>query len=365
MRCLTILLAAACTQPPQPDTQVEDVGELRQAESCLALDEDADGDGVLARLDVELGPVVDAGPDMDGDGFPVSADPIPWQCVSELGWAVNAQLDCDDTDPTAFREHLVPVDADGDGELGLTHVPRCVAVVAADYAITDCDDTNATVGSNQTEQCDALDHDCDGSPTPAGGCSLEFDCADGIDNDQDGATDAADVDCPSGEDCSNGQDDDEDGLVDCEDADCIAACTEYCLNGLDNDGDGLAGCDDPDCAGDDACRGNMQLRVVSMDLQIIELGGSYSSWIPNKYIYTNVVGQARWFPLGVTTSANATYTCDFVVPRAARQSIDVYDVGEPAGCQGRVPPQPTVYRWGVPVAGDGLYPASGEWRWLP
>ncbi len=57
--------------------------------------------------------------------------------------------------------------------------------------------------------------------------------------------------------CADGQDDDADGAVDCDDSACAAApiCTVEadCDDGLDDDGDALADCADPACAGDPLC----------------------------------------------------------------------------------------------------------------
>ena len=53
-------------------------------------------------------------------------------------------------------------------------------------------------------------------------------------------------------DCANGVDDDNDGLLDCEDGDCLGddACVEVdCLDGEDNDFDGYFDCADADCWG--------------------------------------------------------------------------------------------------------------------
>jgi len=53
------------------------------------------------------------------------------------------------------------------------------------------------------------------------------------------------------QDCANGIDDDNDGLVDCEDRDCLGSCPENvgerCSNGLDDDGDGLVDVQEPTC----------------------------------------------------------------------------------------------------------------------
>jgi hypothetical protein len=72
-------------------------------------------------------------------------------------------------------------------------------------------------------------------------------CYDGIDNDGDGAIDAADSDCTSTENsCDDGLDNDDDGLTDLDDPDCLT-CTPTASNengprgsdGIDNDCDGL------------------------------------------------------------------------------------------------------------------------------
>ena len=90
-------------------------------------------------------------------------------------------------------------------------------------------------------------------------------CADGVDNDEDGAIDCADSDCAddpicaaTAENCVNGADDDGDGAIDCDDSDCAehptcVASEDICDDGLDNDEDGVTDCDDSDCDGDPAC----------------------------------------------------------------------------------------------------------------
>lgn len=80
---------------------------------------------------------------------------------------------------------------------------------------------------------------------------LEADCADGQDDDRDGAADCADLDCqapPCPEICGDGQDNDGDGGADCGDDECFAvSCAEDCADGGDNDLDGAADCADTDC----------------------------------------------------------------------------------------------------------------------
>ncbi len=89
-------------------------------------------------------------------------------------------------------------------------------------------------------------------------------CADGRDNDRDGATDCADSDCAGQNPCENPEqtcddnfDNDGDGTADCADPDCFGrtGCeTEsICGDGADNDADGATDCSDPDCTGRSPC----------------------------------------------------------------------------------------------------------------
>jgi hypothetical protein len=82
-------------------------------------------------------------------------------------------------------------------------------------------------------------------------------CDDGIDNDGDGLIDDDDPDCqgetgenPGAGNCSDGIDNDGDGLIDGDDPDCQTPENPgagNCSDGIDNDGDGLVDGDDPDC----------------------------------------------------------------------------------------------------------------------
>jgi hypothetical protein len=93
------------------------------------------------------------------------------------------------------------------------------------------------------------------------------DCADGADNDGDGAVDCADSDCtgdplccrPTPERCATMRDEDCDLLIDCADPDCgsdPSCCVprrELCSGGIDEDCDRLIDCADPICAPDPLC----------------------------------------------------------------------------------------------------------------
>ena len=115
-----------------------------------------------------------------------------------------------------------------------------------------------------TEDCaDGVDNDQDGlvdcmDTECIGGADCFEDCADDVDNDGDGLTDCADYeDCYDIclEDCTDGVDNDRDGLVDCEDVNCRydIACREDCGDGTDNTGNGLIDCADPDCYNQPGC----------------------------------------------------------------------------------------------------------------
>ena len=153
-----------------------------------------------------------------------------------------------------------------------------------------CDTGNPGICAAGTTACRELQEFCDQNQqaVPEG----PFDsptCTDGLDNDCDGLTDAADPDCEElPEVCDNGADDNGNGLIDCEDPQCDGVtfgacdtnnpgvcsagtltcdgtaigpvCTQdqaagtegpfgdaTCGDGLDNDCDGLTDADDPDC----------------------------------------------------------------------------------------------------------------------
>jgi hypothetical protein len=171
--------------------------------------------------------------------------------------------------------------------LGLA-LTACVVDEKGDDPSTDdtASTTDDTSSSDDTSSGDDGDDASDGSDTSSGGDTSgggedtsstdtgssdtgtvsppesETDCADGIDEDEDGFTDCEDDDCAEDAacvetDCSDGVDNDGDGAMDCEDDDCAddAACAVEtdCGHGVDNDGDGSIDCDDTDCEGAAEC----------------------------------------------------------------------------------------------------------------
>jgi len=102
----------------------------------------------------------------------------------------------------------------------------------------------------------------------------EADCLDGVDEDRDGTTDCADLDClPEAfchEDiCDDDIDNDGDGSRDCGDFDCVFVepCSETtCGDAVDNDFDGAVDCDDIDCASFEPCRETVCDDTVDADM---------------------------------------------------------------------------------------------------
>lgn len=233
------------------------------AESPFTLIVDCAGGGV----EVDCGNLVDD----DGDGLADCADA---DCAADplcFGFGETCDNGLDD---------------DGDGLTDCDDVIECNTFPGCDFGGGDCcaDHANPGCDNDAGEDCvcaidpfccqvqwDALcvqqyEQGCGGT---CGGGGPEVDCADLVDNDNDGLVDCSDADCgtdpgcvgPAFEfSCFNFVDDDFDGLTDCADSDCAAEpiCqtpgTElFCDNGLDDDLDFLIDCLDPDCAADPLC----------------------------------------------------------------------------------------------------------------
>lgn len=178
-------------------------------------------------------------------------------CVFDPSGFKPADADIIDADVDADIDGDIDGDVDGDIDEEICGN----GIDDDDDGLTDCADVE----------------DCAGYQDPSGfectdsGERKEIDCSDGVDNDGDWAIDCEDPDCegdpacpPNPEDiCDNGIDDDGNGDTDCADSACIGsvgpdgvvceAVETTCDDGGDNDGDGLTDCDDPDCDADPAC----------------------------------------------------------------------------------------------------------------
>jgi hypothetical protein len=129
----------------------------------------------------------------------------------------------------------------------------------------DCADLACSEDASCVEVCnddqdndDDGDTDCDDFDCFGDDACVEV-CNDQVDNDDDDDVDCADFDCEfdpaCAEVCNDQQDNDGDGRTDCEDAACGEApgCVEVCGDQIDNNGDGDVDCSDSDCIFDEAC----------------------------------------------------------------------------------------------------------------
>ena len=150
--------------------------------------------------------------------------------VSALGCALSADqvynavgFDFTTTDTPGFGDtDLQSIAAHENGHwLGLGHTPTSGATMYASYA--------GGIAPRTLE----LDDETGVCALYPGVCGPAEVCTDGLDNDEDGAVDCADLDCEGLPGCletvcDDGQDDDADGLTDCADPDCAEASTCVC-----------------------------------------------------------------------------------------------------------------------------------------
>jgi len=231
----------------------------------VVVDSSVMGSIVTADIECEFGQEDSCfdGFDNDGDGLEDCADN---QCNGEIS-EDGRDIECENTEVSCADEF----DNDGNG-------------------LVDCADDNCSGfgGSDEFDHDNDPDtppiqvecQDAEGAPiTPVLGQPAPTPaCADNFDNDGDGRTDCADVQCDGmagcefGQEltCGDGSDNDADGNVDCTDSDCldpededntpVAPCERVeatCGDGIDNDNDGSTDCDDSDCVGEQGVDGRI------------------------------------------------------------------------------------------------------------
>jgi len=230
-------------------------------EVCNDKDDDCDGE-----VDEDPADGTSFYADADGDGHGLLTETID-ACDQPSGYS-STSTDCDDTEAAVnpdASEDCDGVDTNCDGTVGEDEVdgdgdgfPGCEPadhgwLGGEDYTEGDCDDSDEDIYPGAEEVCDGADTDCDGELLDE---EADLD-GDGYDvcRYDDCDDDDADVSPGATEDCTDLADQDCDDLIDCSDPDCDEdpACEEDCTNGDDDDADGLVDCEDGECADHSSC----------------------------------------------------------------------------------------------------------------
>ena len=265
---------SACSQPSGYVSDTTDCNDTDSSvypgadEYCDSVDNDCDGD-------TDEDEALDATTwyaDKDSDGYGDASD-SDVECYQPSGY-VSLGTDCDDTDSDDYPgadEYCDGVDNDCDGTTdeddavdadtwyadsdldgyGDASVFTSACSQPSGYVSddTDCDDAEIANFPGNTEVCDGIDNDCDGS-IDDDDSNLDTSTATTWYRDEDGdghgaeSTTDQDVACDQPSGYSSSADDCDD-----EDEDLSPSAEEVCTDGIDNDCDELVDCDDDDCSG--------------------------------------------------------------------------------------------------------------------
>ncbi|MEZ4320337.1 MAG: MopE-related protein [Myxococcota bacterium] len=213
------------------DTDCDDLVPERypgNAEVCDGIDNDCNGvaDFAGGELDADSDSVLACDGDCD------DSDPFAYPGNPEVCDGIDN--DCANGVDDGVAVQVWFADADGDGVGGgSTTGTACAAPNAGDVLTSsDCNDADSTTYPGATEQCDAIDHDCDGQPENGVPQLTWWPDADGDGyGDPDGTTTTACA-APPGSVADD---------ADCDDSEAGVnpAAPEVC-DGIDNDCNGLA-----------------------------------------------------------------------------------------------------------------------------
>lgn len=204
------------------------------------------------QVDSNLGAFLDTGGSFDGALMVLSEN-----CWPELSCSAH-----DEQAGLTPESVSVPMIA---GETYYLVVEGYVASDSGAYTLSvDCgepEDCADNVDNDDDGKTDCYDPDCSGDPACL---DAEVACADGLDNDLDLDTDCDDSDCVHDEaclpesNCRDQIDNDQDNYTDCEDDDCAndswCDAEQICDDQYDNDNDLDTDCWDSDCSGDPYCQ---------------------------------------------------------------------------------------------------------------
>ncbi len=209
-------------------------------------------------------------------------------CDDTLDNDCDGAVDCADGNCTAYPTCIAAACTDTDGGVNYTVQGNCTNASGSITELCSMDGRLQEYKCRADNSCELINYNCseEGKICDTGACvappsAAETICDDGIDNDNDNATDCADENCNNmpcnsncaksfcvlgscgPEICDNSEDENCNGLIDMQEPGCCQKILEgdyesqetNCSDEIDNDCDGDADCLDSDCTLDVACIG--------------------------------------------------------------------------------------------------------------